>query len=1294
MSFSDRLGAGIIKHSRLLIVALLVFSLILGSGASMVGQSSSLDSFQSDSSQAAKAQSYINENFSTRSNNTTSVQVIVRDNNTLSKRSLQNQIKLQRRLRNNSTVNETLTDESPTIGIANILASTVFQLDKAQELKSKADDLQQRRENLTEWGKQLQNRSEQLNESKKELQQRGERLKERGEELQAHGEKIQQRFDELNESKEKLQQRGETLKEAGESLQQRAQQLQQRSDDFNESKSQLQAKGPELQERAQQLNESKAQLQAEGQELQERAQQLNESKAQLQERGQELQQRAQELNHSRAELEQRRAELQERADELNQTQQELIVRGQELAERQATIEEAHQNGTLNDTEFQQQLASLREEQAELESNRAQLENESIALQQNQQELTEDAQQLEQQATELKSDQAELKEQSEQLKQKGEQLQADQAELKEQSEQLEQKGEQLQADQAELKEQSEQLKQEGKELQEASIKLKQDKEDLQAKQAELKEDSQELKERGQQLKKDSQQLQAESEKLKKAQTELENDSEQLKEEGKLLQNQFEEFEEAQKALREDGQELKNDQQKLQNGTNFTLSKQLTILKSHNQSEIDNATTTVLAENASFGGSSAGGSGAFAFMPTSYKAGSTDSNATMIIVSQKGGSSTSSQSASDRIMNSQLVIQTIAHEQFDTKQSNALVFGTGIISDETQRSMSDSILIVGPLAVIFVLGVLIFAYRDLLDIILGLFGIALVLVWTFGFMGWAGINFNQIFIAVPVLLIGLSIDYAIHVFMRHREERDRTEGVTASMRDTLSSLGIALILVTVTAVIGFLSNLVSDVPPIRQFGIVSSVGITAALIIFGILIPGIKIELDSFLEARGWDRQKRAFGTGGGRLGAILAGGATAARKAPRIVLAIAVILTVLGGVGASQVDTSFSQEDFLASNPSGVMTELPEPFAPGEYTVKSSLEYVNNNFLRQDSNAEILIRGDITQPTTLKTVEKAENEAAKKDSTVVLSNGEPDIQSPLSVMQSVAKENESFKTTFENADTNGDNVPDRNLKSVYDRLFTVAPDQAKGVLYRTDGGQYKAIHMTVSIKGSASDDAVSKQMKAVAGTIEQSSNLSAVATGQSIIFKIVQDQLLNSVIESLLITLGATFVFLMITYYFLHGSATLGFITMLPVAFSVSWILGTMFVLGIPFNVITGLITSLTVGLGIAYSIHLSERYIHELDEQASVWVAMRKSVTGTGGALLGSAATTVGGFGVLAFAILPPLQQFGIITGLTIIYSFLASVFVLPSLLALWTRYLGPGGATTSESADKSTIDDVGVTND
>jgi predicted RND superfamily exporter protein len=202
------------------------------------------------------------------------------------------------------------------------------------------------------------------------------------------------------------------------------------------------------------------------------------------------------------------------------------------------------------------------------------------------------------------------------------------------------------------------------------------------------------------------------------------------------------------------------------------------------------------------------------------------------------------------------------------------------------------------------------------------------------------------------------------------------------------------------------------------------------------------------------------------------------------------------------------------------------------------------------------------------------------------------------------------------------------------------------------------------------------MRELSDSLEAQSNgeLDVVATGDPIINSEVEQNLFETVIESLLITLVAVFVFLAVAYRLTGSPASLGVVTLLPVLFSVTWILGTMWLIEMPFNALTGTITSLTIGLGIAYSIHISARYELELHRQEHVWDAMETTVTGTGGALLGSAATTVGGFGTLALAILPALRQFGIITGLTIVYAFLASILVLPALLVLWTRYLGPSG--------------------
>jgi predicted RND superfamily exporter protein len=751
---------------------------------------------------------------------------------------------------------------------------------------------------------------------------------------------------------------------------------------------------------------------------------------------------------------------------------------------------------------------------------------------------------------------------------------------------------------------------------------------------------------------------------------------LADEFRALDDRADDLEAQVEQLRELGEEIESQRAAFENASDATLDEQLEQLRSLNESEVEDLVGTVLSADRAGGNGGDSGRSVFGLMPSSYEPGSTTAEATMLVVTQRTDSEIpgGGQVTDDSIVDAQLAMQSIG----ETRQQDYLVFGGGIITDEINASMADSLLIVGPLAILFVLVALAVAYRDVLDILLGLFGIGAVLAWTFGFMGWADIAFNQIFIAVPVLLIGLSIDYAIHIFMRHREERlgaadhdDRPTDSRGSMRVALSGVGIALVWVTATTVIGFLSNLSSPVPPIREFGVVSSFGILAALLVFGVLIPAIKVELDSFLEGYGWDRRKRAFGTGGGRFSQVLSVGSTAARKAPVVVLVLTLVVTASGAYGATQVDTSFDQEDFLAEDPDEWMKDLPEPFAPGTYTAKDNLRYVNDRFVREDSQAQILLEDDVRGDGALERVQTARDTAAEKDVTKILSNDEPAIDGPLAAMQRTAAANESFNATFTAADTDGDGVPDRDVDAVYDAFFDAAPDRAGEYVYRTDDGTVEALRLVVSVDGGASGDAITTQMRDVAAAAS-GDGVEATATGSAILNKIVQDQLLETVIQSLLITLVSVFAFLMLTYRITDGSATLGAVTLLPVVLSVAWILGTMWVMEIPFNVLTGMITSLTVGLGVAYSIHVSERYMQELERSDTVWEAMHTATTGTGGALLGSAATTVGGFGVLAFAILPPLQQFGIITGLTIIYAFLAAVLVLPTLLVVWTKYLGP----------------------
>ncbi|MFP9193666.1 MMPL family transporter [Natrialbaceae archaeon A-CW1-1] len=737
----------------------------------------------------------------------------------------------------------------------------------------------------------------------------------------------------------------------------------------------------------------------------------------------------------------------------------------------------------------------------------------------------------------------------------------------------------------------------------------------------------------------------------------------------------------------------------------LDAQIEALEEADDDAFDRAITTVLAD------SGPGSERALRLLPTGAEPASLESSDRMVLVSHSldRGSGPSGELGAD-VIDAQHAIDAHIADRGD----DHLVFGFGLVAAEVDRAAVDTVILVGPLALVLVIGALAMAYRDVLDIVLGVAGMLAVLVWTFGIMGWTGIAFTQVFVAVPVLLVGLSIDYAIHVFMRYREARvgngrgarveddhetrvlenrdarvgnDAVTGVRGSMTVALAGIATAFVWVTATAAIGFLATLVSPIDPIREFGLVSALGIVASLCVFGAMIPAAKVELDDALEARGVDRRTRAIG-GASRVGRVLSVGGVAARRAPIVVVVCALLVTAGGAYGATHVDTSFDEGAFLTEEPPSWTTYLG-PFAPGEYRMQPTLTYLETHFQREDGQAQILLRGDVTDGTTLQRVNRAEERARTSDVVYVLSNGEADVRSPLTAMEAAAAESESFDATYRLADRTGDDVPDQNVLGLYDAVLEVNPDSADEVLYRNEAGEYEAIRLIVGVDTGASSAETAAEMREIAAILEGASEggtatgessltdlddqrWEATATGEPLVTYALERTLFASVVNGLLVALIAVMGVLTVAYRLTGRGAMLGVVTVIPVVIALGATLGTMAMVGIPFNVLTGMVTSLTIGLGIAYAVHVTARYTQELEAGRSVWQALDRTLSMTGGALTGSAVTTICGFGVLVVSIVPLLRQFGLVTAMTIGYAFLASVVVLPTLLALWTRFVAP----------------------
>lgn len=146
------------------------------------------------------------------------------------------------------------------------------------------------------------------------------------------------------------------------------------------------------------------------------------------------------------------------------------------------------------------------------------------------------------------------------------------------------------------------------------------------------------------------------------------------------------------------------------------------------------------------------------------------------------------------------------------------------------------------------------RAVADMSVTMLTIVMAIVWMQGIgrilqeLGWIG-AFSEIAQIVPVLLIGLGVDYGIHLIARYREEAGEGQTVESSISRAIGTSGVALALATVTTMIGFLTNVTNPVPALKDFGILSAVGIFASFVLMLTFVPALRLVLDRRAEASG-------------------------------------------------------------------------------------------------------------------------------------------------------------------------------------------------------------------------------------------------------------------------------------------------------------------------------------------------------------------------------------------------------------------------------------------------------------
>jgi uncharacterized protein len=142
-------------------------------------------------------------------------------------------------------------------------------------------------------------------------------------------------------------------------------------------------------------------------------------------------------------------------------------------------------------------------------------------------------------------------------------------------------------------------------------------------------------------------------------------------------------------------------------------------------------------------------------------------------------------------------------------------------------------VSTLALVGVIGIL---FRRLRWVALPLAVVHVTLVWTKAFLWLVETRLSMVSTTLTALVTVIGVAGVVQVTARYREERERAD-VTGALLRTMSAAGPAVFWAGLTTAAGFGSLLLSSIVPVRDFAIMLSLASTLVFFVTAALVPGV-------------------------------------------------------------------------------------------------------------------------------------------------------------------------------------------------------------------------------------------------------------------------------------------------------------------------------------------------------------------------------------------------------------------------------------------------------------------------
>jgi predicted RND superfamily exporter protein len=232
-------------------------------------------------------------------------------------------------------------------------------------------------------------------------------------------------------------------------------------------------------------------------------------------------------------------------------------------------------------------------------------------------------------------------------------------------------------------------------------------------------------------------------------------------------------------------------------------------------------------------------------------------------------------------------------------------------------------------------------------------------------------------------------------------------------------------------------------------------------------------------------------------------------------------------------------------------------------------------------------------------------------------------------------------------------------------------------YSNDPLEPTSIKSTVQLRTVGEED-TSRAIEKINKYIEDKfpGNIKAVVGGSALVEGSLNRLVVQSQLTSVIISILLVFIIVAIS----NKSFAAGIIGIAPLSLSILINFAVMGFLGIKLNMGTSMVASVSVGIGIDYTIHYIEAYKREYLETGGKGNFLRRTFTTSGKAILINAVSVGAGFAVLLFSQFVMLEDLGLLIALTMGTSAVVSLTVIPVLLSIIKpRFIFGEGAAKNE---------------